>query len=814
MKNSLFSLLSLFTIISSSTLDFVYVSAQEILKSPIGARKIQSQDHEFVNTEIANLNWIEDISARTAFSATYKAAGGFIKVEHNQHAIHRKVNGVWERIDPTLVPINENLWHAPNQDFPTFLNANGCFYLTTQSEETWQYGVESKVQEQIVHYHITHHENNAFYFALENQPIIKELLFLQNGVKYNYRLTEQINLTTPQLMFSEKINLPKGMKIIELKSFQETFWGQREVITLFIQDEKNNIQGVIYTAYAIDADGQSEPATYQLIYLGDESYELQISLSNAWLNQSERSYPVLVDPLIVGPTSDWLGGQMPSCITPIQNKDSILVTIPANITPISLAVRSSFYADPWTNATMSMGAMQFSTSCNSTQLYQIQGADGALPGTAYLDSANMLNPLLCCFTQSCNSQQFYLRKHLSRTGPGTGCNTTYIRYDPFTTQWPFRAIVYGRTLEVYAAEWTVPLTPRCADECEFNATAYVRYGVPPYTFTHPWQDTFVVQGNVAGCNTGQTNHQFQLTIPNCPIYCDENYTSLPVPNPTVIDACGNVLTTFPIKSLNIKPSPQIVAFSDTILCAGETIEIDLSNCLTTGDVNWSADGNSGVNNITLTTDPNIGGTFVYNFLVTASLNGCEAEPYFQPVHVFPLPNVSFVVSSENTYLGDLVEFQNTSTGVSLAGNQWLWSYGDSDSQISIHGQHTYSNVGEFQVCLSLLGGESCANAFCQFIPVVPNEIDVPNVFSPNGDGSNDVLNLFFDWAEVVEMTILNRWGNVIAEIQINDYQSGWNGKLHNSGVNMPNGVYFYEYKITTTVGSQLKGQSFVHLIRD
>jgi gliding motility-associated-like protein len=97
---------------------------------------------------------------------------------------------------------------------------------------------------------------------------------------------------------------------------------------------------------------------------------------------------------------------------------------------------------------------------------------------------------------------------------------------------------------------------------------------------------------------------------------------------------------------------------------------------------------------------------------------------------------------------------------------------------------------------------------------VPNAINIPNVFSPNGDGANDVLNLFFDWAEKVEMTVLNRWGNEVASLEIFDYNSGWNGKLNNDGEDMPDGVYFYKFSITTTVGGTLDGHSFVHLIRE
>ena len=200
-------------------------------------------------------------------------------------------------------------------------------------------------------------------------------------------------------------------------------------------------------------------------------------------------------------------------------------------------------------------------------------------------------------------------------------------------------------------------------------------------------------------------------------------------------------------------------------------------------------------------------------LVLSTVNGCEAEPLFQPIYVLPLPTVSFVVASENTFLGDLIEFQNTSTGVSLEGNEWLWQFGDGSSVIGINAQHTYNTIGIYEVCLSLAAGSECSNEYCQMIPVVPNAIVVPNVFSPNGDATNEVLNLFFEWAEKVEMQVVNRWGIVMAEVVITDYDGGWDGKDQSSVADAPEGVYFYQYKITTTLGGTLEGQSFVHLIR-
>jgi gliding motility-associated-like protein len=791
---------------------FSQISMTPIAQSPL--QVLGDERNTFEDLNFRSMLWVEDISARTEFTASYKTEDGYIRVEHSQKPIHRKVNGIWEKIDPSMKP-NDDGWYAPMQQYPVYLKTNGAFSLSLTDGQTWSFGSQTQCLGENLTYLASQQDGQVFYFN-SNASVahVKEILAFENGVKYNYRFNELPAIGNNDLVFTERIVLPKNYKLTAQVETRETFWGLIPVSYFLILDINGNVVGRIEPAYAVDANQASEPVYYDLIDLGAGEYDLHIRLKNNWLMSPERVFPLLIDPLVVGPLSQWAGGQMPSCITPQQNIDSILVTIPAGVTPISLAVGSSFYADPFTSAIMSQGAMQFSTTCAATQSYQItSGPTANLPGTAYLDSANILSPLTCCFQKSCTQQQFYLRKHLSRTGPGTGCNTTFIRYDPFTTQWPFRATVYGRTLETYANEWSVPQAQRCSDNCEFNATAYVRYGVPPYTFTHPWQDTIIVEGNANGCNTGQTNVQFQLTIPNCPIYCDPDYTGLPVPNPTVIDACGVAVTGFPLRNLNIKPAPQILPLADTIFCAGETIDLTVANCLGEPEITWSAGDLSGTTSINIPTDANLQGTFIYNVLILSTVNGCEAEPLFQPIYVLPLPTVSFVVASENTFLGDLIEFQNTSTGVSLEGNEWLWQFGDGSSVIGINAQHTYNTIGIYEVCLSLAAGSECSNEYCQMIPVVPNAIVVPNVFSPNGDATNEVLNLFFEWAEKVEMQVVNRWGIVMAEVVITDYNGGWDGKDQSSGADAPEGVYFYQYKITTTLGGTLEGQSFVHLIR-
>jgi gliding motility-associated-like protein len=87
---------------------------------------------------------------------------------------------------------------------------------------------------------------------------------------------------------------------------------------------------------------------------------------------------------------------------------------------------------------------------------------------------------------------------------------------------------------------------------------------------------------------------------------------------------------------------------------------------------------------------------------------------------------------------------------------------------------------------------------------------VPNVFSPNDDQDNDFFFLTTTNAISVELTILNRWGNVMfAGSGINP---AWNGKADN-GLDAEEGVYFYKYKVTGYLDNILEGHGFLHLVR-
>lgn len=85
---------------------------------------------------------------------------------------------------------------------------------------------------------------------------------------------------------------------------------------------------------------------------------------------------------------------------------------------------------------------------------------------------------------------------------------------------------------------------------------------------------------------------------------------------------------------------------------------------------------------------------------------------------------------------------------------------------------------------------------------------VPNVFTPNGDGIND---LWFPTGGFVSamVRIRNRWGGLVFEGDL--VQRGWNGRHYLSGNECTDGVYFYELTLTTSAGTALPLSGYLHL---
>ena len=98
------------------------------------------------------------------------------------------------------------------------------------------------------------------------------------------------------------------------------------------------------------------------------------------------------------------------------------------------------------------------------------------------------------------------------------------------------------------------------------------------------------------------------------------------------------------------------------------------------------------------------------------------------------------------------------------------------------------------------------------IPVVlENILTIPNAFSPNNDGENDVFRPQGINVATYEMFIYDRWGNVLFSINTNTLSEGWDGTA--KGLDVEIGVYVFYVNATFTDGTSTFLKGNVTLIR-
>jgi gliding motility-associated-like protein len=196
---------------------------------------------------------------------------------------------------------------------------------------------------------------------------------------------------------------------------------------------------------------------------------------------------------------------------------------------------------------------------------------------------------------------------------------------------------------------------------------------------------------------------------------------------------------------------------------GTYATLDCSDCLT-------ADG---------IFDPSAAGTYTICYMITA--NGCSASDC-----------EDFVV--ENCSPQETHNAMNICEGDSvLVFGQW----------IDTAGVYTQINTTPEGCTLT---NYITLTVGCPGEPV----IFVPNVFTPNGDLTNDMFTIELTGGLVDEGFILNRWGEVIKTFDSNDIS--WDGS-NERGQDVPDGVYTYLVRYAAPGGVNSEVHGHVTLIR-
>ena len=146
-------------------------------------------------------------------------------------------------------------------------------------------------------------------------------------------------------------------------------------------------------------------------------------------------------------------------------------------------------------------------------------------------------------------------------------------------------------------------------------------------------------------------------------------------------------------------------------------------------------------------------------------------------------------------------FQNESVNANI----YSWSFGDgnfSTEESPTH--HYYGNEREFTVVLQVTDKYGCTDTASHVVKIIEDiSIFIPNCFTPDDDGVNDVFKPSGVGYSLsgYEMVIYDRWGK--QEFYSNQFDKGWDGRVNGKKLNV-NAVFTYLIKIYDLKGKEYK----------
>lgn len=131
-------------------------------------------------------------------------------------------------------------------------------------------------------------------------------------------------------------------------------------------------------------------------------------------------------------------------------------------------------------------------------------------------------------------------------------------------------------------------------------------------------------------------------------------------------------------------------------------------------------------------------------------------------------------------------------------------------------EYTFNESGSFtiQLCISFVNGEDTVEYLQESpftISISTSKLEIPNAFSPNGDGQNDVFKVKEGHQSIVSFHgyIFNRWGKKIYDWT--DINGGWDGTVN--GHDAKDGVYYVIIKARGADGRNYNLRRDVNLLR-
>ncbi|MBC7695305.1 MAG: gliding motility-associated C-terminal domain-containing protein [Burkholderiales bacterium] len=275
---------------------------------------------------------------------------------------------------------------------------------------------------------------------------------------------------------------------------------------------------------------------------------------------------------------------------------------------------------------------------------------------------------------------------------------------------------------------------------------------------------------------------------------------------TLIDASNGCSVSQTITIANEVSPPNANAGAAVVMPCNISVTTLLGTSTATDAVSysWSGPNAGSVISGTNSATPTVTDTGVYTLTVTNLVTGCTAT---STVDV-STDNVSADFTAD-PMIGEIplnVNFTNTSIGA----NNYSWTFGNGLTSGSTNPNTVYNNVGTYTVML-VASSNSCSDTMTKIIIAEDGfTIEIPNVFTPNGDGANDIFHIKTTGVKSAEGFIYNRWGQLL--FSWDALNNSWDGKAAN-GENCPDATYYYLIKVIDKKDKEHIAPGYVLIVR-
>ncbi|HWB64995.1 MAG TPA: gliding motility-associated C-terminal domain-containing protein, partial [Chitinophagales bacterium] len=196
-------------------------------------------------------------------------------------------------------------------------------------------------------------------------------------------------------------------------------------------------------------------------------------------------------------------------------------------------------------------------------------------------------------------------------------------------------------------------------------------------------------------------------------------------------------------------------------------------------------------------------------IMALNANGCEDSI---PVVVYqPLPiEVQITPDTVALPLGGSQAVQVNYLNANNPSYDWNPVIGLSCADCPNPTVNTYT-PGVYTVTVSMVNGSSiCYGTATLYVTVGPHSpVFIPNSFSPNGDGNNDVFLIYGQDIKTIDLKVFNRWGELV--YQTNNQFAGWDGTYKGQLQNP--GVFTYEAVVTFLDDTKFEKAGSITLVR-